>query len=173
MNDQGNWYVVYTYPNSEKKVYNELMRRKMRALLPTRKEVRQWSDRKKNVEVPLFPNYVFIKTPSEQMWMVLTIPGVARFVAFNGVPAVVKESEIDWIKEIMLNSKVEANEISGFKGEKVQVKQGPLKGLIGRVLDKKGMTRLYVELEAIQQTISIEIDSILLESMEEACEKGA
>jgi transcription antitermination factor NusG len=167
MTHQDYWYVVYTYPNCEKKIYNELIKRNIDAFLPTRQQTRQWSDRKKKIEVPLFPNYIFVKISSRCMWNVLMINGVARFVSFNEGPAAVKDAEIDVIKRITANCNEINNEDFCLKGEKVQVQHGPLQGLIGKVVDKKGLTKLYIELETVSQTISVEIDAAQLGKVEE------
>lgn len=134
---QDNWYVVYTYPNSEKKIYNELNKRAITAFLPTKKVVRQWSDRKKKLEIPLFPNYIFVKLPPKQMWVVLMIDGVVRFISFDGAPVVVRDTEIDVVKKLISASSEVNNENFCIQGEKVQVKEGPLSGLVGRVVTQR------------------------------------
>ncbi|MBD0260072.1 MAG: UpxY family transcription antiterminator, partial [Cytophagales bacterium] len=163
MTKQDNWYVVYTYPNSEKKIYNELSRREISAFLPTKKVTRQWSDRKKNIDVPLFPNYLFVKVNSSATWQVLLVNGVVKYITCNGAPAVVKQKEIDWIRQLQLGCNPTTNDAFNRTGEKVQVKRGPLTGMVGKVAEKKGTTRLYVELETLNQTVSVDIDAALLE----------
>lgn len=157
-----NWYVVYTCPNSEKKVYGELVRRDIKAFLPTRSILRQWSDRTKKMEVPLFPNYLFVNVPCSSMWTVLMVNGVVKFVSFNGVPAIVQEKEIDMVKQITLGASEITTGNFRVEGERVRVKQGPLSGLVGKVLERKGITRFYVELETVNQNIAFDIDASLL-----------
>ncbi len=159
------WYVVYTCPNSEKKIYKELSRRKINAFLPIKTEVRQWWDRKKKLEVPLFPNYVFVNVSLKEIWTVLMVNGVVRLISFDGVPAVVKDAEIDMIKQLSSVTNKINNENGCIKGEKVQVKEGPLSGLMGKVKDMKGTTRLFVELETIHQVISVDIETAFLEKV--------
>jgi transcription antitermination factor NusG len=162
------WYAVYTYPNNEKKVSKELNRREITNFLPLRKEVRQWSDRKNIVELPLFPSYVFVKVSPREMWRVLMVDGVVRFISFAEGPAVVKESEVELIKTITTSCNAVNNEDYLAKGEEVQVRHGPLKGLVGKVsLSRKGITKLYIELDTMQQTVSIEIDTTLLERLQD------
>ncbi|MDN5217521.1 UpxY family transcription antiterminator [Fulvivirgaceae bacterium BMA12] len=166
MTRHNNWYVVYTYPNSEKKIYNELNKREITAYLPTKGVVRQWSDRKKKLEVPLFPNYVFVNIPPKDMWMVLMVNGVVKFVSFNGTPAVVRDSEIDLVKRLSSKANVVSNKNFYIRGEKVQVKEGVFSGLVGKVMNKKGMTRLYVELETAHLMFSIDIEAALLKKLD-------
>ncbi len=164
MPNKEDWYVVYTCPNSERKIYNELRKRYITAYLPTREVVRQWSDRKKKVETPLFPNYVFVKVPKKNMWSVLMINGVVRFISFNGAPTVVKDAEMNAVK-LLSDSFEIINENSCERGEKVRIKQGPLAGLAGRVVSNQGMMRLYIELESIQKTISVNVGVYQLEKL--------
>ncbi len=162
------WYAVYTCPNIEKKICNELAKRKIQAFLPTRMVMRQWSDRKKIIEVPLFPNYLFVNIHYKEMWLVLMLAGVVRFVSFGGIPVVVKDAEIDLIKRLISGAEVtdvKRGEGSFNGGERVQIKKGPLTGLVGTVANTAGITRLHVELETIQQVISINIDAALLEKV--------
>ena len=164
---QDKWYVVYTYPNSEKKIYNELNKREITAFLPLRTEVRQWHDRKKIMEAPLFPNYVFVKVAPRDLWTALSVTGVVRYITFDGAPAVVRDSEVDLVKRMLASHATVHNEALHVNGEKVQVTQGPLAGLTGKVVHKKGLTKLYIELETVRQTLSVEIDAALLSRVQE------
>jgi len=163
---QENWYVVYTYPNTERKVYNELGKREITAFLPTTRVTRQWSDRKKEIEVPLFPNYVFVRLTPKELWVVAMLNGVVNFISFNGAPAVVKDTEISLVRKIVTGCGPVSREPVIANGERVQVMHGPLAGLRGKVTDRKGITRLYVELETINQTLAISIDAALLHKVE-------
>ncbi len=162
------WYVIYTYPNNEKKIYNELCKRDITAFLPTKKTIRQWSDRKKWIEVPLFPNYVFVKVPVEATWEILMIDGVVKYVTFSGARAVVTEREIECVRRLLLGIDVSTSDFLNVTGEAVRVKQGPLAGMKGKVVCRRGATRFYVELESINHTISVEIDAALLAKADEA-----
>ncbi len=165
MNEQLNWYVLYTRPNNEKKVFNELNKRDITTFLPTKKVTRKWSDREKKIEVPLFPNYLFVKVPTRQMWLALTVNGVLQYITFDGTPVVVKETDVAMVKKLLTGGSAIRNEECCVKGDKVKVSNGPLAGLYGMVTEKKGLTRLYVELEAIQRVISVDIDAGLLEKV--------
>lgn len=164
---QPKWYAIYTCPNTEKKIYNELNRRAIRAILPTTKVMRQWSDRKKLIEVPLFPNYLFVNILYTEMWLVSMLRGVVRFVSSEGTPVVVKDSEINLIEKLASEeSAADVVKSDSFNsGEKVQVKKGPFAGLVGTVASLAGITKLYVELETIHKVISINIDAGLLEKI--------
>lgn len=159
------WYVIYTLPRNEKKVYSELSKRAVKVFLPLQKVVRQWGPRKQKLEVPLFPNYVFISIPKAMLWSVLSVKGVVRFVSFNGVPAIISNAEIEVVKKIILNNGEVSDRSFFAAGDHVRVKDGPFTGLEGKVLDVKGTTRFFIEFEQINHVLSIDISPALLEKV--------
>ena len=80
------WYVVYTLSKHEKKVEKLLERKNIESYLPKRTIIRQWSDRKRKVEAPLFPNYLFVHIHPREFWKVLSTNGVIRFVCTGRSP---------------------------------------------------------------------------------------
>lgn len=97
------WYVLITKPKSEKKVAEKLEQRGMEVCCPVRVEMRQWSDRKKKVEVPLLPSMVLVKLEDKQRPLVFETSGVLRYLFWLGNPATVSESEIDALVDINKN----------------------------------------------------------------------
>lgn len=165
---ESEWYAAYTLPNNEKKVYQELLKRGEEAYLPTHKVLRQWKDRKKQLNVPLFPNYVFLKTAKFNLWPMLEIYGLVRYVTFNGKPAVIPEKEIEAIKQVM-SLDMRINEVSREEtcmiGERVRIMQGPLLGLEGVVVSRKDKKRLLIGFRTINQTISVDVSVDFLEKV--------
>jgi transcription antitermination factor NusG len=96
-----NWYVVYTKPRWEKKVYILLTDKNIEAYCPLNKVRKKWSDRIKWVEEPLFKSYVFVKVAAEDQARVRMINGVVNFVYWLGKPAVVKNKEIEIIRKFL------------------------------------------------------------------------
>jgi transcription antitermination factor NusG len=96
-----NWYVVYTKPRWEKKVYTLLTDKNIEAYCPLNKVRRKWSDRIKWVEEPLFKSYVFVKVAPEELTGVRMISGVVNFVYWLGKPAIVKNKEIEIIRKFL------------------------------------------------------------------------
>lgn len=94
------WYVLITKPKSELKVANRLLELGFEICCPTRIEVRQWSDRKKKVTVPLLPSMILINIPEKDRSLVFTVPGTVRYLFWLGQPAVVPENEVVLLKEI-------------------------------------------------------------------------
>lgn len=151
------WYVVYTYPSFEKKVQHVLLRRNILCFLPLQKVLRQWSDRKKIMEVPLFPNYIFVHVMSRERFEVLDVPGVSRYVTYNGMPATISEQEIMKIKKLMADPGVTVEQY--LEGDMVKIMDGPFEGLTGVVFERKGKSRFGVKIEAINQSLSVEFNT--------------
>lgn len=95
------WYVVYTKPRWEKKVYSLLTEKGMEAYCPLNRVKKKWSDRMKWVEEPLFKSYVFVHVPEEEQTTVRMINGVVNFVYWLGKPAIVKNKEIEVIRKFL------------------------------------------------------------------------
>jgi transcription antitermination factor NusG len=93
------WHVIYTKPRNEIKVASRLNRLGLEVYCPTITTVRQWSDRKKKITLPLFSCYVFVKVGTANKNLVFEVPGVVRYLTWLGKPALVKDSEIATIKE--------------------------------------------------------------------------
>ena len=125
--------------------------------------MRQWSDRKKKVEVPLFNSYIFVAVPEHQIDAVLQVPGVAWIIRYNGKPAELHPREyatiMRFIETGLLIETVPADSIE--KGEEVTVLDGPLKGLNGFV-SGKSKNKFVVILEALGQAIRVEINQFLI-----------
>lgn len=154
---ESNWCVLYTYPNYEKKVLRTATQKNIICFLPTHKVVRQWSDRKKTIEVPLFPNYLFVHTNRQNRFEILDILGVTHFVSHCGKPAIISPQEIDLIRKMTAEREVSL-ERDFLKGDLVKIVDGPFSGLEGILFEKKGNSRFAVKIEGINQSISISIN---------------
>jgi len=146
------WYVIYTKPRSEKKVAERLVESGYEAYCPVISVMKQWSDRKKKVQVPMFPSYVFIKISDLERKNVLVDRGVINYVFWQGKPAVVQENEITAVKRIAEKGKsilIENNKL--LKGETVTIPNGPFKGLEGVVQksDEKKLSVLIKQLKCV------------------------
>ena len=120
-----NWYVIYTKPRWEKKVYSLLIDKELEAYCPLNRVRRKWSDRIKWVEEPLFKSYVFVKVSEENLTGVRLISGVVNFVYWLGRPAVVKNKEIETIRKFLNDyTEVWAEPITLQKDAKVIIRQG-------------------------------------------------
>jgi transcriptional antiterminator RfaH len=121
-----NWYVVYTKPKWEKKVTERLLEIGIVAYCPLITKVRQWSDRKKIVSVPLFNSYIFVQISEKQRNCIFDIPGAIRYLFWLGKPAIVKEEEIKTIQNWLAVPEEYEVEIEKWqRGDKVILESGP------------------------------------------------
>ncbi|WP_031443969.1 UpxY family transcription antiterminator [Arenibacter algicola] len=129
-----NWYALYTKPRQEKKVASQLEKQGINVYCPMTTEMRQWSDRKKKVEAPLLPNYVFVEVEEKERSKVYVAPGVVRYVFWLGKPAKISLEEINILKESISGKSPEQVRVEGLKkGDNTIVKNGPFKGQSGVV----------------------------------------
>jgi transcription antitermination factor NusG len=120
-----NWYVVYTKPKGEKKVAEQLTRFGIKCYCPLIIKVQQWSDRKKKIEVPLFNHYVFVQVAEKDRNLVFDAPGVIRYLFWLGKHAIVKEAEINTIKEWLNTEDYEDISVTDYQiGETIQLDSG-------------------------------------------------
>lgn len=160
--EKTNWYVAYTYPNAEKKIKKALTKYGISAYLPLRKVARQWSDRVKKLEVPLFPNYIFVNISDREYWKVLEMPGVVRFLTSDGKPSLISIKEINAIK-IIESGDFEITEEESFEvGNKVVVTDGVLSGLEGVLIDRKGKRKFLLSLVNFGKIISLTVPASVL-----------
>ena len=153
------WYAIYVRSRHEKCVHYELQKKGIESSLPLTIVTRQWSDRRKKVEVPLFRGYVFVKIDiKNEKLPVLTTSGVVKFVTFNNVTVPIPEDQMYWLQQMIASDLLLSQEQDFPVGTEIDVMFGPLKGLRGRVKQKNSETRLVVWFNAIMQGVSVEID---------------
>ena len=153
------WIVVRSKPRSEKVAHNELVKKNIESYLPLLKERRKWSDRKKWVEFPLFSSYLFARIDIKDSIFVLQTQGVNTIVKFGKQIAIVQNSVIEAIR-LAMEGGYELEPVEYFvEGNIVEVVAGPMKGVKGIVAKLKGQNRLIIKIDAIQQALSIQIES--------------
>ncbi|MGC4021905.1 MAG: UpxY family transcription antiterminator [Cyclobacteriaceae bacterium] len=140
------------------------MERGYEVFLPLQKVVRQWSDRKKKIETPLFNSYIFVLETEDKIQEILQAPGISWNLRYNDRPAVLRDEELKTIKRFLESGLL--LETGPFQimnqGDSVEVIDGQLKGLKGNILRSSSGNKLIVALEAIQQNIMIDIDPTVL-----------
>lgn len=120
-----NWYVLYTKPKWEKKVAERLAQIGVECYCPLITQIKQWSDRKKKVEVPLFNSYVFVQLSEIDRNSVFNIPGVVRYLFWLGKPAVVRDEEINIIKSSLKATNVSDISVTSIQvGDKIKLESG-------------------------------------------------
>ena len=159
------WIVVRSKPRSEKVAHNELVKKNIEAYLPLLKERRKWSDRKKWVEFPLFSSYLFARIDIKDSIFVLQTQGVNTIVKFGKQIAIVQNSVIEAIR-LAMEGGYELEPVEYFvEGNIVEVVAGPMKGVKGIVAKLKGQNRLIIKIDAIQQALSIQIESKFIRNL--------
>lgn len=145
------WYAIYTKARHEKKIANILQEENIEYYLPLRRSLKQWSDRKKWIQEPLFNCYIFVKISYLEFYKVLIIPGVMCYVSFGGVPQTIHDSQIERLKLFVSERSTEIvltrDQIA--KGVKVEVVFGALKGLQGEIVQIHGQSRLLIRFESL------------------------
>lgn len=133
--------------------------RGVKAYLPLLAQVRQWTDRTKRVEFPLFPGYVFARFGREQIHQVLLTPGVVTIVRSGGAPVPVREEELESVRIVLTcaNAGLPPPEPVEFVelGQEVLVKEGPFSGVRGVVIEDRGRARVVVRLRALRRALSV------------------
>lgn len=120
-----NWYVVYTKPKWEKKVAEKLTQAGIECYCPLITQIKEWSDRKKRVEVPLFNSYVFVQLSDSERNSVFAVPGVVRYLFWLGKPAIVRDEEIAIIKKNLSASNIADISVSAIQvGDRIKLDSG-------------------------------------------------
>lgn len=161
------WYAVYTRPRHEKKVFRQFQQECIEAYLPLRTTIRKWSDRKKKISEPFFSCYLFVNITQKDYHKVLNVPGVVRYVAFEGKAVTIPDMQISLIKNLLQEDyeTVEYNErISA--GTKVRIVAGPLAGIDGVLIFHSGKRRVIVRIEEIDKSLLINVPLKILKSLE-------
>ena len=156
---QPHWYAVYTRSRHEKSVADQLVHKSVEHFLPLYETVRKWKNGNFKVRLPLFPGYLFVYIPLQERLQVLQVPGVVQLVGSSGVPLALPQAEIETIRDALTKG-LQAHPHPYLKvGSRVRINSGPLEGLHGILLRKKGKLRLVVSVDLIMRSISIDVDA--------------
>jgi transcription antitermination factor NusG len=152
------WYAAYTSANHEKRVAEQFVVRDVVHFLPVYESVRRWKDRRVTLQMPLFPGYVFVRMALRDRLLVQQVPGVAHLVGFDGTPAPLPDEEIDALRASLENG-VWAEPLPYLNvGRRVRLRSGPLAGMQGILLQRKGRFRLVISIELIQRSVAVDVD---------------
>ena len=153
-----NWFVLYTKVNQELKVIEQLKEMNISCYCPTLLIVKQYSDRKKKRLKPLIPSYVFVFIEKERRNDVFSVFGVVRYMFWLGKPAVVKEREIELMKQY-LNGEYQEVSLTNFtKGQFHKISGGVLAGKIGRVVEIQ-KNKIKLQLESLGMTVILRLQA--------------
>ena len=152
------WFAAYTHARHEKKVAQLLQQRGIENFLPLYRSVRHWKDRRKELDLVLFPGYVFVHVALSEKLRVLQLPGVLSFVSFNGQPAALSSDDIEALRTALTHGVQADHHPYLTTGRRVKVMRGPLAGAQGILVRLKNNCRIVISIDVIMRSVSVEID---------------
>jgi len=158
-----NWFAAYTNSHHEKRVASHFSERQIESFLPLYSALHRWKNRREvDVDLPLFPNYVFVHIDPSDRVRVLEVPGVLSLVGFGRTLAPLSDFEIEALRSCVGQRKIEPHPYLVI-GERVRIKTGPMTGMEGVLVRKKNNFRVVLALDAIMQCVAVEVDADDLE----------
>jgi transcriptional antiterminator RfaH len=158
------WCLIYTRPNQERKIVQRLYQKGLESYLPMTKVIRQWHDRKRIVEIPLFPSYVFVNlTKLLDLYSSAAVEGFVSYVKVGGTIARVSQALIDNIQLTLIGGeKVEVSASRFEAGEKLQIEHGPLAGLQCELVQYNGRQKALIRINLLSRNIIADIPTSYL-----------
>jgi len=151
------WFVIYTKSRNEKLVASELRKRGIEVYCPVKKVERKWSDRVKIVEEPLFRSYCFVNLEEKNRYLVFDVPGVVRYLFWLNKPAIVKQKEIDVIKDLLNDFDNESIGVIDLSvSDVIIIDSGAFSSQEAIILSKQGKN-IIVRIESLRMSISIDL----------------
>jgi transcription antitermination factor NusG len=158
------WYPVYTHPKAEKKAHQALLNKGIETYLPLRRQLKQWSDRKKWIDEPFIKSYLFVRITQQEQTEVLMTKGITRFIYFGGSVASMPDKQIEDLKLLMTSAvELEVTEENLLPGEKIVLKAGPLKGMVGEIISYRSQKQLALRLESMGCSVIIHVSASLID----------
>jgi transcriptional antiterminator RfaH len=152
LHDDFYWLVGYTLPRREKQVALELQRHHIEYWLPLSRELRQWSDRKKWVDIPLFPSYIFVKTTPMTRETALKASGMVRWLRNSGKEVTISLQRMEAIQQtVELNENICITETMPSAGIDYKITSGPFSGSTGKIIEIRNNKRLVIELAELNR----------------------
>ena len=152
------WYALVTRPRAEKKIA-ERISSQWHTFLPLQTQWRLWSDRKKKVQLPLIPSFIFVKTTEKELSTIVKEVGIVRVLSYLGKPAIVREEEIEILKLLIANE-TDVQIIAPVQleeGEEVEIMYGAFAGLRATYLGHQGKYKVIINLETISTYFQVEV----------------
>jgi transcription antitermination factor NusG len=169
--DGADWYAIYTRHQHEKSVAHILSIMEFETFLPLYMATHRWKDRNKDLSLPLFPCYVFLRGGLERRWQILATPGVHALVGVSGQPSPIPQTEIDAVRQVVQwSQQVEPYPFLRC-GDWVRIKCGPLAGIEGILVRRKNRFRLVLSVSMLQKSVSVEVDSTIVERVSHSTDR--
>jgi len=156
---QALWYAGYTASRHEKRIAEQLKQRSVEHFLPLFQTIHRWKNGRHRVELPLFPGYVFVHITLRERSRVLEIPGFVRLVGFSSIPCRLPDTEIEAIRDALkLGLKTQPYPYLTI-GTRVEIRNGPLQGMTGILVQRRGQCRVVLSIDLIQRSMAVEVSS--------------
>jgi len=163
ISDERHWFVLYTRSRTEKRVADELAKAGIEVYCPVIRTRRKWSDRVKTVEEPLFRCYCFVRLAEKERPHVFAVPGIVRYLFWLNKPAVVREEEIQAIRDLLQKHDHRQISVGSFKAEEaVRLRSGAFAGHDGTVKEQRG-AKIYLYLDSLQTMITVDLNTTSVE----------
>ena len=151
----GSWHVIYTKPRAEKKVEERLNNFGIEAYCPVKQQVKQWSDRKKKILVPVLPSMVLVNIDEKERNKVFDIPGVVRYMFWLKKHAIVKNDEVDLLKNLLTQNNIISQNTETLKvGKNINVPG--FENQIG-IIKKISTNQIWVVLKNLGYVVKLKI----------------
>jgi transcription antitermination factor NusG len=158
------WFAAYTCANREKRVAAHFGARAVEHFLPMYRSLRRWKDRRAQIDLPLFPGYVFVRLALSARLRVLTVPGVVRLVGFGGTAYPLPAREVEALRAGVGSGAARIEPHPYLRvGVRVRITSGPFAGTDGILERRKNVQRVVVSLDLIARSASIEVGAADIE----------
>lgn len=168
--ERPHWYACLTRARAEKTVARMMTLTGLETYLPLVESDRKWADRTKRVAFPLFPSYVFVRITLTELHSVLSTPGVATVLRPNGYPTPVRDDEIESVRCMLKGTSETGAEVAPeeylLPGAEVIVESGPFRGMRGKLVERRGRTRIAVRITALKLAASVEVSDGMIRVVE-------
>jgi transcription antitermination factor NusG len=152
------WFAVRTATGRERSVADLLGHKGYEEFLPVYRVKRRWSDRTKELELPLFPGYLFCRFPVSRRLPILVTPGVQSIVGYGRTPTPVRDEEVDALRRVV-QSGVQTTPYPYLEvGQQVEIREGSLAGVQGILLQIKNSWRIVLSVELLRRSVAVEVD---------------
>lgn len=160
------WHVMYVHARHEKRIHSEMLEMGIESFLPMKKELHEWSDRKKWIDVPLFSSYVFASLAHDDRARVYLLNGFVKFVSSNGKPSIVPQWQIDGIRKFVEFYPDRVGVLdSDYVGAEGVITPGPLMGMHGKIVDVKNRKCFSMKIDGIEKVLSVTIPASLFKPL--------
>jgi transcription antitermination factor NusG len=152
------WFAAYVQTRHEKTVAEQLEERCVERFLPVYEATHRWKNGRHKVQLPLFPSYVFVHISPWERLRVLQVPGVSYIVGSHGIPTPIALQDIEQLRNALRGGVVAQPFPYLTVGARVEIRNGPLQGLVGILKRWRGQFRVVISVDLIMQSIAVEVD---------------